>query len=141
EFKQLKAEAGRTKESDPEKDDLQRGLRFLGYRPRSEAEVQNYLVRQGYSIAVAERTLEKLRSLNYVNDEKFARNWARLRSESRSYGPIRIEQELRTKGIGQALIREVVGEAFGQGDEAEKAELFLEYTFKNKKFDDVTLRR
>ena len=131
----------RSKESDPEKDALQRGLRFLGYRPRSEAEVQNYLVRQGYSIAVAERTLEKLRSLNYVNDEKFARNWARLRSESRSYGPIRIEQELRTKGIGQALIQEVVGEAFGQGDEAEKAKLLLENKFKNQKFDDVKILR
>src|SRR5205809_653433 len=106
-----------------------------------EAEVQNYLVRQGYSIAVAERTLEKLRSLNYLNDEKFARNWARLRSESRSYGPKRIEQELRTKGIGQALIREAVGDAFGQGDEAEKAKLLLENKFKNQKFDDVKILR
>src|SRR5947207_2037282 len=85
--------------------------------------------------------VEKSRSLNYLNDEKFARNWARLRSESRSYGPIRIEQELRTKGIGQALIREVVGEAFGQGDEAEKAKLLLEKKFKNKKFDDVKILR
>jgi regulatory protein len=131
----------RSKESDPEKGALQRGLRFLGYRPRSEAEVQNYLVQQGYSIAVAEKTLEKLRALNYVNDEKFARNWARFRSESRSYGPKRIEQELRTKGIGQPLIQEAVGEAFGQAGEAEKAKLLLEKKFKNKKFDDVKILR
>lgn len=86
--------------------------------------------------------MEKLRSLNYLNDETFARNWARSRAETRGYGPKRIEQELSTKGIGQDLIREVVGETFGQGDESAKAKSLLKKKFKSEQFDDPkTLRR
>jgi regulatory protein len=85
--------------------------------------------------------LEKLCSLNYLNDETFARNWARSRAETRGYGPQRIEQELRTKGITPALIREVVAETFGQVDEWKKAKSLLEKNFKSKKFDDPKMLR
>jgi regulatory protein len=85
--------------------------------------------------------LEKLCSLNYLNDETFARNWARSRAETRGYGPQRIEQELRTKGITPALIREVVAETFGQVDEWKKAKSLLEKNFKSEKFDDPKMLR
>ena len=85
--------------------------------------------------------MEKLRSLNYLNDETFARSWARSRAETRGYGPKRIEQELRTKGIAPALIREVVGETFGQVDEWKKAKSLLEKRFKSKQFDDPKMLR
>ncbi|HYY25940.1 MAG TPA: regulatory protein RecX [Candidatus Udaeobacter sp.] len=115
---------------------LQRAIRFLAYRPRSEAEVMTYLAARGYPTALAEATLEKLRSLNYLNDESFARNWARAQSESPGYGPKRIEQELGAKGITQALARAVVRETFGEGGEREKARSLLEKKFKNKNLDD-----
>jgi regulatory protein len=99
------------------------------------------LAQRGYSIAIAEGMLEKLRSLNYLNDEAFARNWARSRAETRGYGPKRIEQELRTKGIGQALIREVMRETFGQIDESARAKSLLEKRFKTKQFDDPKMVR
>jgi regulatory protein len=119
------------------KDDaLRRSIRFLRYRPRSEAELLNYLIGRGYSHAVAENTLEKLRSLNYVKDETFARNWARSRFETRGFGPKRIEQELKTKGIEQSLIHAVVRETFAQQDEAETAKILLAKRFKHKNFDD-----
>jgi regulatory protein len=85
--------------------------------------------------------LEKFRSLNYLNDETFARNWARSRAETRGYGPKRIEQELRTKGIGQALIRQVLRETFGQLDESARAKSLLEKRFKNKHLDDPKVLR
>jgi regulatory protein len=85
--------------------------------------------------------LEKLCSLNYLNDEAFARNWARSRAETRGYGPKRIEQELRTKGIGQALIREAMRETFGQVDESARANSLLEKRFKSKQFDDPKMVR
>jgi regulatory protein len=85
--------------------------------------------------------LEKLRSLNYLNDETFARNWARSRAETRAYGSKRIEQELRNKGIGQALIRQVLHETFGQLDESARAKSLLEKRFKNKQLDDPKVLR
>ena len=85
--------------------------------------------------------LEKLRSLNYLNDEAFARDWAHSRAETRGYGPKRIEQELRTKGIGQALIREVMRETFNQVDESARAKSLLEKRFKSNQFDDLKMVR
>ena len=76
--------------------------------------------------------MEKLRSLNYVNDETFARNWARSRAHSRGYGPNRIEQELRAKGIAPTLLREVVRELITDMDEAEYAEKLLAKRFKGQ---------
>jgi regulatory protein len=131
----------RSKAPDSQEEALGKALRFLGYRPRSEAEVMSYLVRRGYSKAVTEGTLEKLRSFNYLNDESFARDWARSRSEGQGYGPKRIERELGTKGIAETLIRTVVRETFGLGSEAEKARSLLEKNFKNKNLDDPRILR
>jgi regulatory protein len=131
----------RSKKSDSEENALQQGLRFLAYRPRSEAEVLSHLVGRGYSTAIAEATLERLRSLNYINDERFARNWARSRFHSRGYGPKKIAQELKIRGIGESLIRQVIRENLSPGDEAEKAKRLLEKQFKDKEFDDVKIAR
>ena len=76
--------------------------------------------------------MEKLRNLNYVNDETFARNWARSRAHTRGYGTNRIELELRAKGIAPTLLREVVSELFTDMDEAEYAERLLAKRFKGQ---------
>jgi regulatory protein len=120
---------------------LQRAFRFLGSRPRSEAEVLKHLAQRGYSATIAETILAKLRSLNYLDDETFARNWARSSAETRGYGPKKIEQELRTRGIGQALIQQVIRETFGPGDESENARKLLEKRFRNKKLEGPKMLR
>lgn len=111
-------------------------MRYLGYRPRSEAEIRTRLARLGYSSSIREETLEKLRNLNYVNDKAVARNWARERAENRGYGPKRIEQELRTRGIGPSLVREVIHETFEDRSEEEKAKTLLEKRFKGLDIND-----
>jgi regulatory protein len=98
-------------------------------------------VRRAYSNAIAEKTLKKLRALNYVDDESFARNWASGRAGSLGFGPKRIEQELQTKGISQTLIRAAVRENFGQGDESAKAKALLEKNFRNQQLNDPKILR
>jgi regulatory protein len=121
---------------------LQQALRYLGYRPRSEAEIRTYLGRRGYLPAVSNRVLEKLRSLNYVDDESFARNWALTKAQSQGYGPRRIEQELRAKGIVPSLIREVIRETLDHCDEKTQAKRLLAKRFHSESLGDVkTLRR
>jgi len=84
--------------------------------------------------------VEKLRHLNYVNDETFAQNWARSRAHSRGYGPNRIEQELRAKGIAPTLLREVVNELFSDMHEAEYAERLLAKRFKGQNLSEPEAR-
>jgi regulatory protein len=101
-----------------------------------------YLRRLGYPAATHESTIERLRALNYVNDESFARNWALARARDRGYGPRRIEQELKRKGIAPSVIREVVREAFEQYDELAQARQFLTKRFRGESFrEPKALRR
>jgi regulatory protein len=117
-------------------------LHYLAYRPRSEAEIRSFLLKRGYQPDVSDRVLEKLRSLNYINDGSFARNWALARAQSRGYGPKRIEQELTTKGIVPSVIREVMRETLDHCDEKTQAKKLLTKRFRREAFrDPKTLRR
>lgn len=132
----------RSKRSEERPDVLERGLRYLAYRPRSESEVRNYLLGLGGSPDAVENTLAKLRSLNYLNDKSFARQWALSRAQNRGYGPWRIEKELETKGISPPLAREIARETFAGQDEAAFAKRLLDKRFKEQDLKEpTTLRR
>jgi regulatory protein len=121
---------------------LRLALRYLGYRSRSEAEVRRYLTHRGCALAIVEPTIEKLRSLRYLDDQNFARRWALGRAQAQSYGPKRIEQELRSKGIGQSLIRHAVRETFDEVDETKQARRLVDRHFKGSDLTEPkTLRR
>ncbi|MGH7853665.1 MAG: regulatory protein RecX [Candidatus Binatia bacterium] len=125
-----------------EADALRAALRYLGYSSRSEAEIRRYLSRRGYSTGAADSVAEKLRSLTYLNDETFARSWALTRAQDHGYGPRRIEQELRSKGVDQILIRTVLRETFDQVDEGERARSLLTKRFKGGDLTEPkTMRR
>lgn len=117
-------------------------LRYLGYRARSVAEVKNYLRRRGGTDAVVDATVEKLRGFNFIDDETFARNWALSRAQSQGYGPRRIEQELKTKGVVDSVVRAVVKEIFDQEDEEKRARKILDKKFSGENFQEPrALRR
>ncbi len=120
---------------------LKRAFKFLSYRARSEVEIRLKLTQLGFSQKITETTLEKLRALNFLNDEAFARGWAQGRAEGRGYGPLRIERELWQKGIENSLIRQVVGETFGREEGKEKARELLERRFHDKDLADPKILR
>ena len=124
------------KQDGSQQEALRRAFKFLSYRPRSEAEVRTKLGRLGFPQKSVDTTLEKLRSLSLLNDEAFARGWARGRAEGRSYGPLRIERELRQKGIAELLIRQVVQETFGQEEGKERARGLVAKRFRGKDLGD-----
>jgi regulatory protein len=98
-------------------------------------------MRRAYSKTTAERVVEKLRALNYINDDAFARNWAAARVTARGYGPKRIRQELQKKRISEGLIREAVRETFDQVEERKQAKSLLEKRFKNQQLGDPKILR
>ncbi|MGZ8424384.1 MAG: regulatory protein RecX [Candidatus Binatia bacterium] len=110
-------------------------LRYLSYRPRSELEVKKYLRQKGCEPQASEAVIDKLRSLHYLDDLSFAQLWARSRLESRGYGPRRVEQELRIKGIGANVIRETIQQSLNHRSEQESARKIL-----TKRFGDASLQ-
>ena len=104
--------------------------------------MRKYLRQRGASESVIDATLEKLRDLNYINDEAFARNWALSRAQNQGWGPRKIEQELRTKGVVQTEIRQVVKATFEQEDELSRAGKVLKKRFSGANLEEPkNLRR
>ncbi len=120
---------------------MQLALRYLSYRPRSEFEVKNYLRQKGCEPQVSEAVLAKLRSLHYLDDPSFAQIWARSRLESRGYGPRRVEQELRLRGIDAKVIRETIQQSLQRTSEQESARRILTKRFGGGSLVDAKARR
>lgn len=120
---------------------MQLALRYLSYRPRSQLEVKNYLRQKGCEPQVSEAVVDKLRSLHYLDDLSFAQVWARSRLESRSYGPRRVEQELRIKGIDTNVIRETIQQSLNHTSEQESARKILTKRFGGGSLIDAKARR
>jgi regulatory protein len=93
----------------------QRAVRYLGFRPRSEAELATYLQRKGYGEEIAVSVLAKLQREGYLDDEAFARFWVENRQRFRPRGAQALRYELRRKGVDSDTIAEAVE---GQDEEA-----------------------
>jgi len=95
--------------------------RYLSYRPRSRAEIEAKLRDKEFDESIVTAVLVDLTRLGFVNDEQFARAWARGRIRLRGFGRRRIEQELKAKGVSPEIVRETFTEVFGETNEAETA--------------------
>ncbi len=89
---------------------LERAMRLLSYRPRSEGELRTRLRRQGFEEEVISYVVEKLRELRLLDDLAFARSWRESRQVSRPRSKRLLESELRKKGLAPEIIAEVVAE-------------------------------
>ncbi len=87
-----------------------RTLNYLAYRPRSSSEVRRYLGDKGFAEDVAEEVVGRLSGAGLLGDLSFARFWVENRETFRPRGQVLLRQELREKGISDALIDEVLAE-------------------------------
>jgi len=91
--------------------------RLIAFRPRSEAELRQKLMRKGFTEDVIMQALDRLRLGGLVDDAAFARYWAENRAAFRPRGQRLVQAELRQKGVAS----EVVQEATTNLDDAEGA--------------------
>ena len=81
-----------------------RALRFLSYRPRSEAEVRRYLQGKKVSPAIEAEVVERLTSSGLLDDQAFASYWVENRESFKPRGRHALRYELRQKGLGEEII-------------------------------------
>lgn len=86
----------------------ERALALLGYRDRSVHELRRKLAADGYDDEIAGVVVERLLELQLLDDREFATRWASGRRTA-GYGPSRIRQELREKGVTDVVIADVLG--------------------------------
>jgi regulatory protein len=92
--------SGRTS---PEKA-LQKLKHFCGYQERSHADARQKLFSLGLFKSEVEELISRLIEDGYLNEERFARQFASGKSRLRGWGKQKIRHELRQKGISAFCI-------------------------------------
>ena len=114
-------------------DCIDAALRYLSYRPRSEAEVRRRLYRHGCGEYVVDKTITELKGRRLIDDVVFAQFWKdnRLSFSPRSGRMIKLE--LMQKGIAGETADEAIGDvddetsAYEAGQKKARALAALDY--------------
>lgn len=139
----LEALAGR----DHDQRCLNAAVRYLGYRPRSESEIRQRLLRRGFDSEAAEKTLARLKEQGLVDDAAFARLWKDNRESFSPRSRRLTGLELRRKGLPADVIESVTSE-IDESDSAYRAALvkarrlpLSDYQFFRRRLGEYLRRR
>ncbi len=95
-------------------------IRYLSYRPRSEAEIRQRLLKRGFDGDAAEKALAGLREQGLVDDAAFARFWKDNRESFSPRSRRLTGLELRRKGLSGDVIEPIIRE-IDESDSAYRA--------------------
>lgn len=93
------------------------GIRLLTVRDRTCAEITRLLAARSFARTDIQATLDRLKAEGYLDDRRFALIWTRSRLRAKPMGPYRLSRELEVRGIEAPLVREVLEDAYGEGEE------------------------
>lgn len=88
---------------------LERILKFISFRPRSEYEIKRWLARKKVSEEDGEIALKQLKASGLINDEVFCQWWVEQRNTFRPKSRRALVFELVKKGVDRELAKSVVG--------------------------------
>jgi regulatory protein len=120
-----------------------RAMMMLAARGRASGELKRLLVRKGEDPKVVDVVLERLSAGGFLDDNAFARQFARSKSTSGT-SRRRIEMELSRKGVDRDIARTAVQETFDeeQVDEGAAIDRAAEKKLRTlTKVDELTRRR
>jgi regulatory protein len=90
-------------------------------RAHSIHEMRQYLERRAENKEDIDRVIARLREQNYLDDARYALDFARRHANSRHQGRFRIARELRTRGVPDRHIEAALEAVFAETDEAASA--------------------
>lgn len=96
-------------------------LRAIEGRPRSVAEMRNYLQRKGCAPETIDAAVERLQACGLLDDAAFARFWIENWQTCRPRGRHALADELRRKGVSAELVTDALDAALAN-DETARAE-------------------
>jgi len=93
-------------------------LRALMRRAHSIHEMREYLTRRSDDKETISAVVARLREQNYLDDARFAVDYARRHAQSRRQGRFRIARELRARGVPDRYIDSALAAVFADTDES-----------------------
>lgn len=106
-------------------------VRALVRRAHSVYEMRLYLERRAQDKEVVPAVMRRLKEHGYLDDARYAKQFARNRAQNRRQGSFRIARELRTRGIPDRHIEAAVTATFEETDEASLVRQRIERKLKN----------
>jgi len=106
----------RERQLETENELYQVAVRALMRRAHSVEEMKQKLSRYTRNELLVRVVLARLKETGHLNDEAYARQFVRNRTESRKQGQFRIARELRARGVSDADIDSALQESAGEHD-------------------------
>ncbi|MBE3553544.1 MAG: RecX family transcriptional regulator [Thermicanus sp.] len=115
-----------------------KAISYLSYRPRSTAEVKQYLIGKGYEREAA-MILKRLEEKGYLDDRTFAATWVRDRLALKPRGSLLLRKELEEKGIREEWIEEALSTVRPEMEEEEALRLGRKKiaTLRGREWDEI----
>ncbi len=121
----------RSTERDEGKEAMAFALRMLARRDATAAELARRLSDKGIEASLVDETIARLRGTGYLDDRRFARQWAESAIRNgRGFGP-RLRLDLARRGVPGDIVAEVLAGISEEYDEMETLAALLA-----KKFTD-----
>ena len=92
---------------------LTKAEQYCAYQERAQQEVRNKLYDWGLYPTDVERIISNLIESNFLNEERFAKTYARSKFNQKAWGRIKIKQGLKLKKIPDKLIQKALKEIDG----------------------------
>ncbi|MCL2756147.1 MAG: RecX family transcriptional regulator [Firmicutes bacterium] len=117
-------------------------IKALGYilrSPRTEREITQYLYKKDASPETVARVIARLRTMNYINDEAYAKMFTEQKSGKLGVGSIR--NKLFSRGINKELIEQSIEEIVEEESQEELCNRVAEKYMRNKGRDAKTVQK
>lgn len=86
---------------------LDTAYRYLSYRPRSEAEMEQRLHQRGFDTEVTQQAIARLKELDLIDDYAFAQFWKDNRLLFKPKSKRLIARELAEKKVSREIVEQV----------------------------------
>ena len=110
-------------------------LRALGGRAHSSGELRDKLRRRAQNDQDVDAVLAKLKEAGYLNDRRFAENYAAARLQNQGLGKMRVLRDLRQRRVAPKLAEQVTEQTYQETKEADLIEEFLRRKYRGKKLN------
>jgi len=105
-------------------------LRVLAGRAYSTGELREKLRRKAALAGDVDPTIARLKEYGYLNDRKFAENFAAARLENEGLGKTRVLADLSRRRVAPAVAQQTVGKVYEDVNEQALAEDFVRHKFR-----------
>lgn len=116
---------------------LEYAIKALGRRSQSSSELRSKLRLKAAAASDIEPVIERLREYRYLDDSRFAENFAVSRRENEGFGRSRTLRELRNRRVSGSTAEAAVESVYREVDEIAQIESFIRRKFRNEPRDTL----